>query len=44
MPYDEARAIIVAERGSHFDPDITDTFVAIFDEFTAIADRYRDAI
>ncbi len=42
MPYDEARDIIVANRGSHFDPDVVDAFVASYDLFRAIADRYRD--
>jgi putative two-component system response regulator len=43
MPYAEARAIIAAGRGKHFDPDITDAFLAGFDEFVAIAERYREA-
>ncbi|MEI6719530.1 MAG: two-component system response regulator [Betaproteobacteria bacterium] len=43
MTYVEARAIIAAGRGKHFDPDITDAFLAGFDEFVAIAERYREA-
>jgi len=43
MSFDEARAIIAAGRGSHFDPDVADAFLAGFDEFAAIARRYRDA-
>jgi len=42
MPYAEAREIIVAGRGKHFDPDVTDAFLGGFDEFVAIAERYRD--
>lgn len=42
MPYATARDKILAERGQHFDPDITDAFVADFDDFATIADRYRD--
>ena len=40
--YEKAREIIIAGRGIHFDPDITDAFLADFDEFVAIANRYRD--
>ena len=40
----EARAIIAAGRGKHFDPDITDAFLAGFDDFVAIAERYREAV
>ena len=43
MPYEQARDIIAAERGKHFDPDITDAFLASFDEFVGIAERYRDS-
>jgi putative two-component system response regulator len=42
MSLEQARAIIVEGRGSHFDPDVVDAFVAIFDQFRAIALRYRD--
>lgn len=37
-----ARGIVAEGRGGHFDPDIVDAFLAAFDEFAAIADRYRD--
>jgi putative two-component system response regulator len=43
MSFDEARDIIAAGRGSHFDPDITDAFLAGFPEFKAIALRHGDA-
>ena len=42
MGFDEARAIIAAGRGKHFDPDVADAFLSGFEEFTAIARRYRD--
>jgi len=42
MPFAVARDIIAAERGRQFDPDVTDAFLAGFDEFAAIAQRYRD--
>jgi putative two-component system response regulator len=42
MPFAEAYEIIVAGRGSQFDPDVVDSFVAVFDEMCAIASRYRD--
>jgi putative two-component system response regulator len=29
-------------RGRHFDPDITDAFLLIQDEFSVIAARYAD--
>lgn len=43
MSYDEARAIIADARGQHFDPDVADVFLSNFDDFVAIAERYRDA-
>jgi putative two-component system response regulator len=42
MPHEAAAKIIVDGRGSHFDPDMVDAFVAIQDEFRAIAARYAD--
>ena len=43
MAFSMARDIIVNERGSHFDPDIVDAFLAQFDVFCAIAQRYADS-
>ena len=43
MSYVEARKIITAGRGSHFDPDVTDAFLTGFDDFVAIAMRYLDS-
>jgi putative two-component system response regulator len=42
MSLDAAREIIGIGCGSHFDPDIAEAFLAGFDEFAAIAQRYRD--
>ena len=39
----EAREIIIAGRGKHFDPDMTDAFIKHFDDFVAIAKKYQDA-
>lgn len=43
MPHDQAAAIIVQGRGQHFDPDIVDAFVAVQDQFQAIAQRFADS-
>ena len=42
MPHEKASRIIVEGRGSHFDPDIVDAFVALQAEFEAIAARFCD--
>ncbi len=39
---DTARAMILAERGQHFDPAAVDAFIDCEAEFTAIARRYAD--
>jgi putative two-component system response regulator len=43
MSHAQAVDIIVQGRGSHFDPDIVDGFLAIQEEFRAIAQRYADS-
>lgn len=43
MPHSEAMRIIAAGRGSHFDPDIVDAFLAKQDELKAIATKYADS-
>ena len=43
MSHEEAVAIIAAGRGQHFDPDMVDAFLALQDEFIAIAKRYADS-
>ena len=42
FPLEKATAIILEGRGSHFDPEIVDAFVARKDDFEAIAVRYAD--
>jgi PAS domain S-box-containing protein len=42
MPHDQASRIIAEGRGSHFDPDIVDAFLAIQQEFKAVAERFHD--
>ncbi len=42
LPVDEALRIIREGRGSHFDPDVVDAFLARQDEFLAIAARHAD--
>ena len=42
MSFAEAREIIAAGRGSQFDPDVVDAFLADFGRFCAIAKRYAD--
>jgi putative two-component system response regulator len=43
MAFNMARDIIAAERGSHFDPDMADAFLAQYNVFCAIATRYADS-
>jgi putative two-component system response regulator len=42
MSFEQAREIIAAGRGAHFDPDVVDAFLHGFAGFVAIAERYRD--
>ncbi len=42
IPHEHAVKIITAERGAHFDPDVTDAFISIQDEFNAIAQKFAD--
>jgi len=43
MTHAQASKIIVDGRGTHFDPDVVDAFLALGDEFQAIALRYADS-
>lgn len=43
LAHDEAVKIIVAGRGSHFDPDIVDAFVELQEVFRGIAEELADA-
>ncbi len=42
LPFDAAREIIIQGRGSHFDPDVVDAFLAAYDDFVAVAACYVD--
>jgi putative two-component system response regulator len=44
MSHEEAKAIIVKERGKHFDPDIVDAFLQCETQFKGIRDMYREAV
>lgn len=44
MTHEEAREIIFAESGEHFDPDIVKAFIAIESRFIEIRDKYSDAL
>ena len=35
--------VLVHGRGSHFDPDVVDAFVAMGEEIEAIAEMFRDS-
>lgn len=42
MSHAQASAIILAGRGSHFDPDLVDAFALLQDNFHAVAVNYVD--
>ena len=42
MSHERAVEIITEGRGQHFDPDVVEAFLAIEDEFRAIAQRFGD--
>jgi putative two-component system response regulator len=42
--YDEVRDVIASGRNHHFDPDMSDAFLANFNVFCGIADAYNDHI
>jgi putative two-component system response regulator len=43
MPHAQAVGIIAEGKGLHFDPDVVDAFLALQDEFQAIAARFADS-
>lgn len=43
MPHEKAVEIIRESRGSHFDPDVVDGFLACTEDFRAIAMRFADS-
>jgi len=42
LPVEKSLEIIKQSRGSHFDPDGVDAFLAVKDEILSIIDRYKD--
>ena len=42
MSHEETLAIMVAGRGTHFDPDVLDAFMQVNEDFKAIAASYTD--
>lgn len=42
LPHDRAVQLVFQGRGTHFDPDMTDAFIEIQDEFKDIAERFKD--
>lgn len=42
MSHEQATAIIVAGRGSHFDPDVVDAYLACHERFAEIASRLAE--
>jgi putative two-component system response regulator len=42
MHHDEAKALIIAEKGSHFDTDVIDAFLHAEDAFQLIRANYGD--
>lgn len=43
MPHEKAVSIIAEGRGSHFDPDVTDAFLVLVDQFQEVAKRFADS-
>lgn len=43
IPLERAKMMIVAERESHFDPDVVDAFLDSLNDFVAIAEKYRES-
>lgn len=43
LTHEKAVSIIAEGKGSHFDPDIADAFLALQDQFQAIAARFSDS-
>ncbi|MBK8578665.1 MAG: response regulator [Candidatus Accumulibacter sp.] len=42
MSFTDARNLIAAERGKHFDPDLADAFLFSFEQFVAVAEKYQE--
>lgn len=41
--HEKAVSIMIEGRGSHFDPDVVDAFLALADQFNTVARRYADS-
>ncbi|MEX8504707.1 HD-GYP domain-containing protein [Leptothrix ochracea] len=44
MSYEQARDLIAADSGHHFDPEISQAFLQAFEQFVAIAEQHRDPV
>ncbi len=42
LPLEKAISIIKENRGSHFDPEVVDAFLAVKDEIVSIREKYQD--
>jgi putative two-component system response regulator len=42
IPFEQAKEMIVNERGRHFDPDVVEAFLHSFDNFISVAEKYRE--
>ena len=43
MPHDQAVEIMLQGRGTHFDPDVLDAFIALQEDFRTVASTYADS-
>jgi putative two-component system response regulator len=43
LSHDEAVRIIIEAKGSQFDPNVVDAFLAVREDFRQIAERYADS-
>jgi putative two-component system response regulator len=42
MPHEQAKAIILRDRGSHFDPEVVDAFLRAEEQIIAVGAQFRD--
>ncbi|MGR9053516.1 MAG: response regulator [Gammaproteobacteria bacterium] len=42
IPVDRVRDMMIADKGSHFDPDVIEAFQAVFENFSDICRKYQD--
>ncbi len=42
FPYEKVKKMIIAGRGTHFDPDVVDAFLESEDKFVAISEKYGE--